>query len=83
MAEARYSAALATMFDPQAIILGGGVIQPDGLLLQHARNVFEARVIQPLGGLVRILPAELGDESSLWGAAMLVAHTSGRQVSNV
>jgi glucokinase len=65
-------AAVATAYDPQVIVLGGGVIRPDGMLLRRAREVFQARVIQPLGSLVRIVPAELGDESALWGAAALM-----------
>lgn len=65
-------AALATMYDPEVIVLGGGAIQPDGLLFRKARETFQARVISPLGSLVRIVPAELGDESALCGAAALI-----------
>ena len=65
-------AAVATAYDPEVIVLGGGVIRPDGMLLRRAREVFQARVISPLGSLVRIVPAELGDESALWGAAALM-----------
>ena len=64
--------AVATAFDPEVIVLGGGVIRPDGLLLRRARETFQARAISPLGSLVRIVPAELGDESALWGAAALM-----------
>ena len=65
-------AAIAAAYDPEVIVLGGGVIQPDGLLLRRARETFQARVIAPLGSLVRLVPAELGDESALWGAAALI-----------
>ncbi|MGH2493582.1 MAG: ROK family protein [Ktedonobacteraceae bacterium] len=65
-------AAVATAYDPEVIVLGGGAIHPDGLLLRRARETFQARVIQPLGSLVRIVPAALGDESALWGAAALM-----------
>lgn len=64
-------AAIATTYDPEVIVLGGGVIHPDGLLIQKARETFQARVISPLGSLVRIVPAQLGDESALYGAAAL------------
>ncbi len=79
-------AAVATAYDPEVIVLGGGVIHPDGLLLRRAREVFSARVIAPLGSLVRIVPAELGDESALWGAAALMADgmpLDARQVIDV
>ncbi len=79
-------AAIATTYDPEVIVLGGGVIQPDGLLFQKARETFRARVISPLGSLVRVVPAQLGDESALYGAATLVNEgrpQAARQVSNV
>lgn len=79
-------AAIAAAYDPEVIVLGGGVIQPDGILLQRAREIFRSRVIQPLGSLVRIAPAALGDESALWGAAALAQNgvsVAARQVIDV
>ncbi|HEU0000524.1 MAG TPA: ROK family protein [Ktedonobacteraceae bacterium] len=79
-------AAIATACDPEVIVLGGGVIQPNGLFLRRAREIFQARVIAPLGSLVRIVPAELGDESGLWGAAALMNNNESlatRQVIDV
>lgn len=79
-------AAIATIYDPEVIVLGGGVIQPDGMLFKKARETFAARVIAPLGSLVRIVPAELGDESALWGAMFLIRDgkpLAARQVIDV
>jgi glucokinase len=76
-------AAVAAAYDPEVIVLGGGVIQPDGMLLQKARETFQARVISPLGSLVRIVPAELGDESALWGAAALISDDKPRAARQV
>lgn len=79
-------AAIAAAYDPEVIVLGGGVIQQDGILLQRAREIFRSRVIQPLGSLVRIAPAALGDESALWGAAALAQNgvsVAARQVIDV
>lgn len=79
-------AAIATTYDPEVIVVGGGVIQPGGLLFQKACETFQARVISPLGLLVRIIPAELGDESALYGAAALISDGSPlviRQVIDV
>lgn len=69
-------AAVATAFDPEMIVVGGGVARPDGMLLRRAREVFQARALMPIGQRVRIVPALLGDESGLWGAAALIS--SGR-----
>lgn len=65
-------AAVTTAFDPQMIVLGGGVVRESNLLLQRARASFAARALYPLGSLVRVLPAELGEDSALWGAAALL-----------
>lgn len=77
-------AAMASAYDPEVIVLGGGAAGSDGLLLRRAREEFRARAIAPLGLLVRIIPAALGDESGLWGAAALFGHISpGRYEINV
>lgn len=65
-------AAVAAAFDPEVIVLGGGVVRESSLLLQRARASFAARALYPLGSLVRVLPAELGEDSALWGAATLI-----------
>ena len=65
-------AAVAGAYDPEVIVLGGGVIHPHGALMRRAHEAFRARAIPPLGSLVRIVPAALGDESALWGAAALL-----------
>ncbi len=65
-------AAVATAFDPQIIVLGGGVVRQEGILLRRAYETFRERAIAPLGSLVPIVPAALGDESGLWGAVALI-----------
>jgi len=65
-------AAVASAFDPQAIIVGGGVAQPGGIYWQAAQEAFAARVLQPLGEVIVLVPAALGDASALYGAAALV-----------
>ena len=52
----------------------------------YGATTFQFRVIAPLGSQVRIVPAELGDESALWGAAELVSSdvpVAARQVIDV
>lgn len=76
-------AAVASAFDPEIIVVGGGVVRSQSLFLQRACETFQARAITPLNTLVRIVPAALGDESGLWGAAalaesMLSETTSGK-----
>lgn len=66
-------AAVACTFDPQIIIVGGGVIRSGGIMLQRARESFLDRTISPIGSLIPIVPAALGEESGLWGAAALIS----------
>jgi glucokinase len=68
-------AAVANAFDPQVIIVGGGVMSSGGIMLQRARKGFLERTISPLGSLIPIVPAALGEKSGLWGAAALVSST--------
>lgn len=65
-------AAIASSFDPEIIVLGGGVMNRAELLLKRAQETFQARAVPPLGSLVPVIPAALGDESGLWGAATLL-----------
>ena len=67
--------AVASAFDPQVIVVGGGVMSSGGIMLQRARTVFLERTISPVGSLIPIVPAALGEKSSLWGAAVLVSST--------
>jgi len=68
-------AAVASAFDPQMIVVGGGVMSSGGIMLQRARKGFLERTIPPLGFLIPIVPAALGEKSGLWGAAALVSST--------
>jgi glucokinase len=72
-------AAVASAFDPQAIIVGGGVADPRGIYWQAAQETFASRVLYPLAEVITLAPAALGDASALYGAAALVVE----EVSNV
>lgn len=65
-------AAVASAFDPQALIIGGGVAEAGGVYWQAAREAFMAHVLKPLGDVIELRPAALGDASALYGAASLV-----------
>jgi glucokinase len=66
-------AMVAFAFDPDVIVVGGGLMQPGNGLLERAHAQFTGRVIAPIGELVSIAPATLGDDSALVGAALLAA----------
>ncbi|HLE80721.1 MAG TPA: ROK family protein, partial [Dehalococcoidia bacterium] len=62
---------LVHIFNPQAVIIGGGVSQAGDLLFGPVRRIVEARAM-PNFRKVRILPAALGDDVGLLGAVALV-----------
>jgi glucokinase len=61
---------LVNIFNPEMIIVGGGVAQMGDLLLAPARRVVEARAFRLPAQAARIVPAQLGDEAGVLGAAV-------------
>jgi glucokinase len=70
----RLGVALATftnIFNPEVIVIGGGVIAAGELLLPAARAEVAARALPPSRDEVRIVAAEFGVEAGMIGAAAL------------
>jgi glucokinase len=63
-------AGLANTFNPDAIVIGGGVATVGDLLLDPAREEFRARALWPNAD-APILPAAFGPEAGMLGAAAL------------
>jgi glucokinase len=60
-------ASYVNIFDPEVIVIGGGVAKAGGLLLEQARVTMEALAMaQPLKG-VRLVVSELGDFAGALG----------------
>lgn len=64
---------LINLLRPEAVAIGGGVsAAPEHLLLEPLREAVEREAFSRHGGRVtRILPAELGNDAGIIGAAML------------
>jgi glucokinase len=62
---------LVNVFDPDVVLIGGGVIAAGELVLEPARDEMRARALPPGRDHVRILPARFGEESGMLGAALL------------
>jgi len=62
---------LVNIFNPEVIVIGGGVIAAGELLLGPARAVVAERALSPSRDQVRIVPARYGAESGMLGAAAL------------
>ncbi len=64
-------ASLVNIFNPEVVVVGGGVSAAGELLLAPARDVVAARALSPSRDVVKIVSARFGAESGMLGAAAL------------
>jgi glucokinase len=62
---------LVNIFNPEVVVVGGGVIAAGELLLGPARAVVAQRALGPSRDAARVVPAHFGAESGMLGAAAL------------
>lgn len=67
---------LVNIFNPELILVGGGVAKMGALLLQPAIKVVKERAFSTLANAVEIKPALLGDDSGVLGAVAFVLEHS-------
>jgi glucokinase len=65
-------------FDPQEIVIGGGVSTAGDLLLEPAKRIAEAYTVPGLGRHTTIRLARHGAQAGVLGAAMVAAHEEER-----
>jgi glucokinase len=65
-------ATVVNLYNPDVVVLGGGVSRSADLLLPAVRRVVAERAMPMLAAAVRIEPAALGDDVGIIGAAALV-----------
>ena len=58
---------LVNIFNPEMIIVGGGMAKMGNMLLDGARKVVTERAFQMPAQLVRIVPSQLGDNAGVLG----------------
>ena len=68
---------LVNIFNPEMIVVGGGVAKVGELLLEPARRVVKERAFQISAQAVRIVPAQLGNEAGVFGAAVFALEQKG------
>jgi glucokinase len=69
---------LANVFDPEVIVIGGGVGRAGELLLAPAREELEARALPPVAAQTRVVASRFGEESGMLGAALLAWEEADR-----
>ena len=63
-------AGYANIFEPEVIVIGGGVIAAGDLLLDPARRELESRALRPMNR-TPVVAAELGEDAGMIGAAAM------------
>jgi glucokinase len=71
-------ASLVNVFNPEVVVVGGGLVAAGELLLEPARAVVAERALVPTRDQVRIVGARFGAESGMLGAAGLAFGAAGR-----
>lgn len=69
---------LANIFNPELIIVGGGMSRLGDMLLEPARRVVRERAFQLPAQSLSIVPSQLGDNAGVLGAAMYVFQSADR-----
>jgi len=64
-------ASIVNAFNPEVVVIGGGVVAAGELLLEPARRVVAERALPPNRDQVRIVPAHFSDEAGMVGAGIL------------
>jgi glucokinase len=67
---------LANALDPAVIVLGGGLIQAERVVMGPVRKAFWELAEAPEARRVEVLPAQLGERSGAIGAALLAAEAA-------
>lgn len=62
-------AGLINIFDPEAVVIGGGIAEAGGELFEPLRAALDELEWRPLGDAVPVVPATLGDVAGAVGAA--------------
>jgi len=71
-------ASFANIFEPEVIVVGGGVMAAGELLLTPARRELEARALRPMNR-TPVVAAELGEDAGMIGAAAMARIELERQ----
>lgn len=62
---------LVNIFNPEAVVIGGGAAAAGELMLGPARKVVRERALSPNKELCEVVPARFGAEAGMLGAAVL------------
>lgn len=67
---------LVNIFNPEIVVIGGGVAAAGDLLLDPAREVLAERALRPSREQVQVVPAAFGPDAGMLGAALMALEGS-------
>ncbi len=73
-------ASLINIFDPEMIIIGGGVSKVGDMLFDRLKKVALERSFEVMSNTVKIVPASLGTDAGLIGALAIVSSKIGTEL---
>ena len=66
------------VLSPEAVVLGGGLVEAmESLFMEEAKRGVEEHAMPFLRKGVRVVPAKLGDDAVVLGAARMIAERVG------
>jgi glucokinase len=63
---------IVNIFNPEMIIIGGGMVEMGYMLMEPGRKMVKHRAFSISSRIVSIVPAQLGNEAGVYGAAAFV-----------
>jgi len=73
---------IVNLFEPEIVVVGGGVTRSGEQLLAPVRERVAAGAMKPAGDTVRVVGAELGDTVGVVGAAAIVFDRAGLPIDD-
>ena len=70
-------ASLVNLFNPELIVIGGGLTNMGEGLFGPVRRIIERRAFRASAEAVKVVPSQLGDEVGILGAAAVAMHRVG------
>ncbi len=64
---------LAELFDPEVIVVGGGLEKCGAIFLDGVKSYVKENLTQKTASPIKVIPSAFGEKASLWGAASIVA----------
>lgn len=70
--------AVVNFFNPDTIVIGGGVSSAGRIILDNVRKVIKVRAMPTHGKSVKVVKAKLGNDAGILGAGLLVKEELGK-----